>query len=135
MSLISDRISPAWKFDWTSWLVFVLIGTLELRTIRNRSAREGMVMIIHILVVIGALVASAGSGLATQQAADQCAKRLPTISRAIYDGALPNIRSVADGRSAVINQTEKLVSGGQLSREDARPAAEAAGRCLELILK
>jgi hypothetical protein len=38
-------------------------------------------------------------------------------------------------RSVVAAEAEKLVASGKMSIDQARTAAEAAGQCLELILK
>jgi hypothetical protein len=71
--------------------------------------------------------------LADRKAADDCAAALPAESQAIYADSIVQNPTQETGRAIVTAVTEKLVSEGKLGMLKARPAAEAAGRCLELL--
>lgn len=64
-----------------------------------------------------------------------CAARLQPISKKIYSGALAR-RVTPDTMEQVITaEVMKLLSSKQLTISKARPAAEAAARCIELAQK
>ena len=82
--------------------------------------------------LIPLLVISPVTVLADQKSADACAAKLPKDSAAIYSNTLAQIAPGANVRDVVVNVTRGMVMAGRLSRTSARPAAEAAGTCLEL---
>ncbi|MDP1840619.1 MAG: hypothetical protein Q8N31_23140 [Reyranella sp.] len=51
----------------------------------------------------------------------------------IYDKAAPTVTAKTDIRDAVTGVARPLVMNGTMSRDAARPAAEAAGECLKLL--
>jgi hypothetical protein len=79
------------------------------------------------------LVSMTTIGLADRKAADVCATKLTPISKQIYEVTLASNPTPATGRSLVVSETEKLIAQGKVSMGEARPAAEAAGQCLELL--
>jgi hypothetical protein len=72
---------------------------------------------------------------ADRKAGDACAKGLPPASRNIYASTVAAKVAPSEARSVVAAEAEKLVASGKMSIDQARTAAEAAGQCLELILK
>jgi hypothetical protein len=83
------------------------------------------------VLALAALIPSAA--WADRKAADSCAAGLPPISRQIYDSTMAARPTKETGRAIVKAQTQKLIAAGQLTMVQARPAAEAAGQCLELL--
>lgn len=71
--------------------------------------------------------------LADQSAADKCAAGLDADGKAIYAASAPQVTPGVDLRSVVKTNTEALVKSGAVGMGGARPAAEAAGKCLALI--
>jgi hypothetical protein len=86
----------------------------------------------HLTLLFGLFPAAA---YADQQAADACAARLPKSSAAIYSASAAQISPGANLRDIVTHVTRSLVMSGDLSRSEARPAAEAAGSCLKFLRK
>lgn len=80
-----------------------------------------------------ALCLSATVALADRPAADKCAAGLNTDAQTIYAAAAAQVAPGADVRSVVKSTTEGLVRAGTVSMSNARPAAEAAGKCLAMI--
>lgn len=66
-------------------------------------------------------------------AADSCAKALPSDSRMIYDATVKAMKDGSTLRDVVTAQTRSLVMSGKIQRDNARPAAEAAGTCLKML--
>ena len=83
--------------------------------------------------LIALLVTSPVTVLADQKSADACAAKLPKEPAAIYSEVVAQIAPGANVRDIVVSVTRGMVMAGRLSRASARPAAEAAGTCLELI--
>jgi hypothetical protein len=81
------------------------------------------------------LVTSPVTALADRNAADACATKLPKEPAAIYSNTVAQIAPGVNVRDLVVSVTRGMVLAGRLSRANARPAAEAAGSCLELIRK
>ncbi|CAH1661368.1 conserved exported hypothetical protein [Hyphomicrobiales bacterium] len=73
------------------------------------------------------------SALADKAGAAACATKLGKSAQLIYNKVAPQAPGTADLRGLVTDQTRSLVMSGQISRGDARPAAEAAGQCLEQL--
>lgn len=70
---------------------------------------------------------------ADQAAASACANQLSKDGRTIYDKTAPTVTAKTDIKAAVTSTTRPLVMNGTMSRDAARPAAEAAGECLKLL--
>jgi len=70
---------------------------------------------------------------ADQAAASACANQLSKDGRTIYDRTAPTVTAKTDIKDAVTSTTRPLVMNGTMSRDAARPAAEAAGECLKLL--
>jgi hypothetical protein len=83
--------------------------------------------------LIALLVTSPVTVLADRKSADACAAKLPKEPAAIYSETVAQIAPGVNVRDIVISVTRGMVVAGRLSRANARPAAEAAGSCLELI--
>ena len=74
--------------------------------------------------------AFAAPALADKAAGDACAAQLDADGKTIYAASLPSVAAGGDVRSVVTDTTKSLVMGGKVGRANARPAAEAAGKCL-----
>ena len=72
---------------------------------------------------------------ADRAAGDACAAGLSPESQQIYHGTLANKPTPQNGRQLVVAQTEKLIQDGKLTMFNARAAAQAAGKCLELAAR
>jgi hypothetical protein len=72
---------------------------------------------------------------AGREEADTCARGLPANSRTVYGASVDEMRPGANNRQVVMETTDKLIIQGKISRNEARPAAEAAGKCLMLLAK
>ena len=70
---------------------------------------------------------------ADQATASACANQLSKDGRTIYDKTAPTVTAKTDIKDAVTSTTRPLVMNGTMSRDTARPAAEAAGECLKLL--
>jgi hypothetical protein len=88
------------------------------------------------LVAIAAavLMLSAASSLASRAAADACAARLPADAKLIYAAAIGAVAPGADLVEVVRSKARALVMSGKLDRNQAQPAAQAAGGCLKQAL-
>ncbi|MBS7702600.1 hypothetical protein [Chelatococcus asaccharovorans] len=71
--------------------------------------------------------------MASPAGAAACAAKLGKSAQIIYNAVAPQVSGGGDLRGLVTDQTRGLVMSGQISRGDARPAAEAAGQCLEQL--
>ncbi len=69
---------------------------------------------------------------ADKASANACAGKLPPEAKQIYAATIGDVAPGVDLKEAVRGRTKGLVMGGKLSRDQARPAAEAAGECLKL---
>jgi len=78
-----------------------------------------------------ALTMLAAPALADRKAADACAAKLSADAKLVYAAAIGSVAPGANMQDMVRSKTRSLVMGGQLSRGNARPAAEAAGACLK----
>ncbi|MFK8251106.1 hypothetical protein [Ancylobacter terrae] len=81
---------------------------------------------------LAALLALGTAARADKAAGDACAASLNASGKAIYAATLPGLSASTDLRAAVTASTRSLVQAGKVSMGDARPAAEAAGQCLQL---
>jgi hypothetical protein len=79
--------------------------------------------------------ATTTAALADRKAGDSCAAGLSVPSRDIYSKTLASNPTPATARSIVVAETERLISAGKLTMIEARGAAEAAGKCLELVAR
>lgn len=89
----------------------------------------------HTIYALGAVLAAIAPfaiapALADSAGAATCAAKLGKPARLIYNTVAPQASGSADLRGLITDQTRGLVMSGQISRGDARPAAEAAGQCL-----
>ncbi|WP_431282207.1 hypothetical protein ACQW02_22815 [Humitalea sp. 24SJ18S-53] len=73
---------------------------------------------------------AAGPALADRSIADRCAAALPAAGKTLYDRALPTVTSGTAIPDALRSAARSLVMAGFMTRDVARPAAEAAGGCL-----
>jgi hypothetical protein len=70
---------------------------------------------------------------ADSDAADACAAKLDPDAKAIYDAALPSMKEGAVLKTVLTHVVMSKVMSGDLTRHTARPRAEEASACLELI--
>ena len=73
----------------------------------------------------------AAPSLASKASADACAAKLSPDAKQIYAASIGSVAPGIDMKEVVRSKTRALVIGGKLSRDAARPAAEAAGACLK----
>ncbi len=71
--------------------------------------------------------------LADRPAADKCAAGLSTDAKTIYTSTAAQVVPGANLRDIITAQTKALVKSGAVPMSSARPAAEAAGKCLAMI--
>jgi hypothetical protein len=84
---------------------------------------------------VAVLILPASTCEAGREDADTCARGLPPNSRAVYGATVDEMRPGANNRQIVMETTDKLVTQGKITKNEARPAAEAAGKCLMLLSK
>jgi hypothetical protein len=84
------------------------------------------------IAVTGILAAAAISApaLADAKSAATCAAALNKDGQLIYKATAPKVTPTTDLQDEVKSTTVGLVMGGQIERENAKPAAQAAGQCL-----
>jgi hypothetical protein len=87
-----------------------------------------------VAVAAAVLMLSAASSLASRTAADACAARLPADAKLIYAAAIGAVAPGADLVEIVRAKARALVMAGKLDRDQAQPAAQAAGGCLKQAL-
>lgn len=83
------------------------------------------------LLTAAALSLSASSSFASKASADACAARLSPPAKQIYAASIGSVAPGVDLKGLLRSKVRPMVMGGQLSRDQARPAAEAAGACLK----
>ena len=84
-------------------------------------------------IVLALLFALPAAAQADQAAATACASPLTSDGRMIYNKTAPTVTAKTDIKNAVTGTTRPLVMTGTMSRDVARPAAEAARECLKLL--
>ena len=86
----------------------------------------------RVLAVAGLLTAAATSApaFADAKSAATCAASLNKDAQMIYQATAPKVTPATDLQDEVRSTTVGLVMGGQIDRENAKPAAQAAGQCL-----
>lgn len=89
-----------------------------------------MRLALFILTAV-ALSLSTAPSFANRASADACAAKLSPDAKQIYAASIGSAAPGADMKEVVRSKTRALVIGGKLSRDKARPAAEAAGTCLK----
>jgi hypothetical protein len=87
---------------------------------------------LHVLTVLALTVAPV-SAFAAAPEADACAGSLSAHGKMIYDAAKPRIKPGVKIADEIRSAARPLVMGGKLSKSEAQPAAEAAGKCLAMI--
>jgi hypothetical protein len=84
-------------------------------------------------IALALLLALPTAAQADQATASACANQLSPNGRMIYDKTAPTVTAKTDIKDAVTGVARPLVMNGTMSRDAARPAAEAAGECLKLL--
>ena len=84
-----------------------------------------------LVFAVSAFALSTTPSFANRASADACAAKLPPDARQIYAASIGSVAPGVDMKEVVRSKTRALVIGGKLSRDAARPAAEAAGACLK----
>ena len=95
---------------------------------------QGLRMRFFVITVFFICIFLAQAASATPQNAAGCVASLNGDARRIYDEGAPKVAASIPVREAVKSVTRGLVMNGHLSRSAARPAAEAAGQCLQLLV-
>jgi hypothetical protein len=86
-----------------------------------------------LLAAVLSLAVLAGHGArADGKAAQACAAKLPKDAQAIFGATLPQLTPGADLRDVVTATTRQLVMDGKIDRDNARPSAMSAAKCLRL---
>ena len=94
-----------------------------------------MITRMRLTIALGLLALSAAPALAGQAEAQSCAAGLDPNAALIFNATLPQVGPGADLKGVLTASTKSLVKAGQVSRGDARPAAEAAAACLKLAMQ
>ena len=92
------------------------------------------IMIRH-FIVIASLAVALTPARADRAAGDACAASLSAPSQQIYHCTLAAKPTPDTAKQIVTAQTEKLMQEGKLSMFSARSAAQAAGKCLQLVMR
>lgn len=87
---------------------------------------------LALAVTLGALCCATAAS-ADQASANKCAAGLSAQGQQIYAASAPQVTPGADLRGIITAQTKSMVMSGAMSRDAAKPAAEAAGKCLKLL--
>lgn len=87
----------------------------------------------HAALVIAFLAATIAPAAADQATAAACASTLSPAGAMIYRNAAPDMHPNADLREVITEHTRDLVMSGDMPRSVARPAAEAAAKCLDSL--
>ena len=85
------------------------------------------------LPAIAALLALPCAALADPATGAACAAKLPPDAAMIYRATAPEIRRDTVIRDLLSTRVRAMVIEGKLDRAAARPAAEAAGACLQAL--
>ncbi len=80
---------------------------------------------IAVLAIIAPVAAIAG-----EQEAQECAAALSPEAKQIYDAVAPKVEADSDLRSLMRREVRPMVENGDLTRQQARSNAPAAGACL-----
>ncbi len=86
------------------------------------------------IILSAVLSLSATPSIASKASADACAAKLSPEAKQVYAASIGSVAPGVDMREVVRGKTRSLVIGGKLTREQAQPAAEAAGACLKQAL-
>ena len=68
-------------------------------------------------------------------AAQACAAKLPPVADIIYKDAEPDVHASTNMESLLREKVLMLIIRDEVKRSDARPAAERAAECLEMLQK
>ena len=85
------------------------------------------------LPVTAVLLLLPGAAWAEPAAGAACAARLPPDAAMIYRATAPEIRKDTVIRDLLTTRVRRMVIEGKIDRAAARPAAEAAGTCLQAL--
>jgi hypothetical protein len=66
-------------------------------------------------------------------AAQECAAKLPPAARIIYDDAAADVHAETNMESLLTVKVMMLIVTDRIKRAEARPAAERAAECLEML--
>jgi hypothetical protein len=89
----------------------------------------------HVFALIIVTVALPGLAFAgDEKAADACAEKLDANAMLIYRATKPGMPPKGELRELIRSHTVDLVVTHKIERDNARPAAQAAGACLALLM-
>ena len=83
------------------------------------------------VIAATALALSAAPSFANRAEADACAARLPADAKLIYTATIGSVAPGVNLADNVRSKARELVMAGKLNRDQAPPAAQAAGACLK----
>ncbi len=89
------------------------------------------VLFLSAAAAAATLTLTAAPSLANRAAADACAARLPADAKLIYTATIGSVAPGANLADNVRSKARELVIAGKLTRDQAPPAAQAAGACLK----
>ncbi len=76
---------------------------------------------------------AAGPAATGSTSGEDCAAKLPPDANAIYRAAVPDMQHDTDLASLLREKVMSMIVNGELRRSAARPAAEQAADCLQLL--
>ena len=85
-----------------------------------------------LIILASALPSLAFAG--DEKAADDCASKLDANAMLIYRATKPGMPPKGELRELIRSHTVDLVMAHKIERDSARPAAQAAGACLALLM-
>ena len=91
----------------------------------------------HLLSAVAAaatLTLTTVPSLANRATADACAAKLPADAKLIYTATIGSVVPGVNLADNVRSNARELVMAGKLTRDQAQPAAQAAGACLKQAL-
>ena len=81
----------------------------------------------------GAASPAASPAVTEGASGESCAAKLPPDASSVYQAAAPDMHHDTDLPSLLRGKVMAMVMGGQLRRSAARPAAEQAAACLQML--
>jgi hypothetical protein len=86
----------------------------------------------RLLPLLG-LVLTAMPASANEASGQACAQTLPALARQIYTAVAPSVTPDGNIADLLRAYVRPQVMAGKISSSEARPAAEAAGNCLQAL--
>ncbi|HRJ62169.1 MAG TPA: hypothetical protein PKZ97_00255 [Azospirillaceae bacterium] len=87
------------------------------------------------VIALAMSLAFSGAAMADAASAAKCADGLSANGKTLYSATAPRVKPDSKIADELRATARPLVMGGTLSRDDAKVAAEEAGKCLALLQK